>query len=220
MVELGEHCHTHVIPRLKKVIDGEDPGGVTEVTGWKGGGGFRYYRLAPSLLEQDKWGNWVVSKKYNKEMLAEALCKLEGFRYAPSPEVWWQHGQSSEADYVFVTTQTLTAERLHQIADEVGPDRTLLILCSARRGDADQWPNLTLKKIPSAVLKRCEWGKDDYSLNVANLGPAVAADMNGHDATDDVKVPPAGRRGRGKPAPIPDLDDLPLFQNVDAKDSK
>jgi adenine-specific DNA-methyltransferase len=47
MVELGEHCHTHIIPRLKKVIDGEDPGGVSEATGWQGGGGFRYYRLAP-----------------------------------------------------------------------------------------------------------------------------------------------------------------------------
>lgn len=50
MVELGEHCHTHIIPRLKKVIDGEDCGGVTEAVGWQGGGGFRYYRLAPSLL--------------------------------------------------------------------------------------------------------------------------------------------------------------------------
>jgi adenine-specific DNA-methyltransferase len=84
MVELGEHCHTHIIPRLKKVIDGEDPGGVTEATGWKGGGGFRYYRLAPSLLEKDKWGNWVINTEYNAAMLAEALCKLEGFTYAPS----------------------------------------------------------------------------------------------------------------------------------------
>ena len=79
MVELGEHCHTHIIPRLKKVIDGEDPGGVTEAVGWKGGGGFRYYRLAPSLLEKDKWGNWVINKEYNAAMLAEAVCKLEGF---------------------------------------------------------------------------------------------------------------------------------------------
>lgn len=47
MVELGEHCHTHIIPRMKKVIDGQDPGGITEAVGWKGGGGFRYYRLAP-----------------------------------------------------------------------------------------------------------------------------------------------------------------------------
>ncbi len=66
MVELGEHCHTHIIPRLKKVIDGEDPGGITEAVGWKGGGGFRYYRLAPSLLEKDKWGNWVINKELQR----------------------------------------------------------------------------------------------------------------------------------------------------------
>jgi len=79
MVEVGEHCHSHVIPRLKKVVDGKDPGGVTEATGWQGGGGFRYFRLAPSLLEKDRWGNWIISRQYNGAMLAEALCKLEGF---------------------------------------------------------------------------------------------------------------------------------------------
>jgi adenine-specific DNA-methyltransferase len=84
MIELGEHCHTHIIPRLKKVIDGEDPGGITEAAGWKGGGGFRYYKLAPSLLQKDKWDNWIINKEYNAEMLAEAVCKLEGFSYAPS----------------------------------------------------------------------------------------------------------------------------------------
>jgi adenine-specific DNA-methyltransferase len=45
MIELGEHCHTHIIPRLKKVIDGEDQGGITKAVNWKGDGGFRYYRL-------------------------------------------------------------------------------------------------------------------------------------------------------------------------------
>jgi len=87
MVELGEHCHTHIIPRLEKVIDGEDPGGITETVGWQGGGGFRYYRLAPSLLEQDRWGNWVINGEYNAAMLAGALCKLEGFTYAPGDAV-------------------------------------------------------------------------------------------------------------------------------------
>ena len=74
MVELGEHCHTHIIPRLTKVIDGEDLGGVTEATGWKGGGGFRYFRLAPSLLAKDAWGNWVISKEFNAATLAEAMA--------------------------------------------------------------------------------------------------------------------------------------------------
>ncbi|MEA9429025.1 site-specific DNA-methyltransferase [Aeromonas caviae] len=79
MVELGEHCHTHVVPRLQKVINGEDQGGITKAVNWQGGGGFHYLRLAPSLLKKDDWGNWVINKEYNAEMLAEAMCKHMGF---------------------------------------------------------------------------------------------------------------------------------------------
>ena len=49
MVELGEHLHTHIIPRLRKVIDGMDEGGISRPAGWKGGGGFRYFHLGPAL---------------------------------------------------------------------------------------------------------------------------------------------------------------------------
>ncbi len=168
MVELGEHCHTHIIPRLKKVIDGEDKGGITEAVSWKGGGGFRYYRIAPSLLEKDKWGNWVIHRDYNAAMLAEALCKLEGFSYAPSDAVYWQHGHSTERDFIYVTTTTLNHEQLQQLSDEVGSERSLLVLCPAFRGKGE-YPNLTVKKIPKQVLSRCEWGHDDYSLRVENL---------------------------------------------------
>ncbi len=171
MVELGEHCHTHIIPRLKKVIDGEDNGGITEAVGWKGGGGFRYCHLAPSLLEKDHWGNWVIHRDYNAAMLAQALCKLEGFTYAPSDTVYWQQGYSTERDFLYVTTATLSHEQLQQLADEVGPERSLLVLCPAFRGKGD-FPNLTVRKIPKQVLSRCEWGHDDYSLQVENLPKA------------------------------------------------
>jgi adenine-specific DNA-methyltransferase len=172
MVDLGEHCHTHIIPRLKKVIDGEDQGGISESVKWKGGGGFRYYRLAPSLLETDKWGNWVINKTYNASMLTEALCKLEGFTYAPSDSIYWQHGYSTEQDFIYVTTAQLNHEQLQQLSDEVGSDRNLLVLCTAFRAKADKYTNLTIKKIPKAVLTRCEWGHDDYSLQVENLPKA------------------------------------------------
>ncbi|MGJ5029107.1 site-specific DNA-methyltransferase [Bradyrhizobium sp. HKCCYLS2038] len=172
MVELGDHCHTHIIPRLKTVIDGEDQGGVTEATGWKGGGGFRYFKLAPSLLEKDKWGRDVISKVYNAEMLAEALCKIEGFTYAPSDNMYWQHGTSTERDFIYVTTQTLSPEHLDALSEEVGEGRTLLVLCAAFRGNLSAWPNLTVKKIPNYIRQRCEWGHDDYSLNVENLPKA------------------------------------------------
>lgn len=172
MIELGEHCHTHIIPRLKKVIDGEDKGGITEAVNWKGGGGFRYYHLAPSLLEKDKWDNWIINKTYNSAMLAEALCKIEGFTYAPSDTFYWQHGYSTERDFIYVTTQNLSHEQLSKLADEVGQERTLLVLCSAFRGKADIFPNLTIKKIPKQILARCEWGHDDYSLKIENLPKA------------------------------------------------
>ena len=171
-IELGEHCHTHCIPRLRKVIDGEDAGGITEAIGWKGGGGFRYYKLAPSLLTQDKWGQWVISKEYNAPMLAEAVCKHENFTYAPSDSVYWQQGRSTERDFIYTTTATLSHEQLQELSEEVGPDRTLLVVCSAFRGRKEGWANLTVKKIPSSVLTRCEWGHDDYSLKVENLPKA------------------------------------------------
>jgi adenine-specific DNA-methyltransferase len=169
MIELGEHCHTHIIPRLKKVIDGEDQGGISKAVNWKGGGGFRYYRLAPSLIEKDKWGREVINKQYNSAMLAEALCKLKGFTYAPSDTFYWQHGYSTERDFIYVTTQNLSHEQLSKLSDEVGQERSLLILCSAFRGKVDIFPNLTIKKIPKEILFLCEWGHDDYSLKTENM---------------------------------------------------
>jgi adenine-specific DNA-methyltransferase len=169
MVELGEHCETHIVPRLRKVIDGEDKGGITEAVKWGGGGGFRYYRLAPSLLEKDSWGNWVISKEYDAVKVAQAVCKLMGFTYQPDESRYWMQGRSSEADFIYVTTQSLTHEQLAALSEEVGDDRTLLVCCKAFHADADAFANLTIRKIPQSVLSKCEWGKDDYSLNVANL---------------------------------------------------
>jgi adenine-specific DNA-methyltransferase len=170
MAEFGEHCDTHVVPRLRQVIDGSDNGGITKVVGWGGGGGFRYYEIASSLLQKDRFGNWIISSQYNAAMLAEAMCKLEGFTYSPSETEYWMHGRSTERDFIYVTTQTLTREQLQKLSDEVGDNRSLLVCCSAFRvKDLTQFPNLTVKKIPKMVLNRCEWGRDDYSLEVRDL---------------------------------------------------
>jgi adenine-specific DNA-methyltransferase len=191
MIELGEHCHTHVIPRLQKVIDGEDKGGISEAVNWQGGGGFRYYKLAPSLLRQDAYGQWVINKEYNAEMLAQALCKLEGFTYAPSDAHYWMHGHSTEKDFIYVTTANLNHEQLQQLSDEVGTERSLLVLCTAFRGKGE-YPNLTVKKIPKQVLSRCEWGHDDYSLQIENLPKAPPS--------PPAPLPQAGEGRKSKPA--------------------
>ena len=173
VIEQGEHCHTHILPRLRKVVDGTDQGGISKAVGWKGGGGFRYCRLAPSLLEKDAWGNHVINRDYNPAMLAEAICKLEGFRYEPDETLYWLQGRSTERDFLYVTTQTLTHDQLTHLSDEVGPERSLLVCCSAWQGNAQALSNLTLKKIPNAVRERCEWGRDDYSLAIAALPEAL-----------------------------------------------
>ncbi|WP_340387416.1 site-specific DNA-methyltransferase [Paenibacillus sp. FSL E2-0151] len=169
MVELGEHCHTHIIPRMKRVIDGTDQGGITKEVNWQGGGGFRYYRLAPSLLEKDKFGNWIINKEYNAPMLAEAMCKHHGFTYEPDEAVYWKQGWSTETDYIYTTTQLMTRELATQIHDSLGEGETLLICCKAFNLNEVDFPNITFKKIPASILNRCEFGRDDYSLNVAQL---------------------------------------------------
>lgn len=193
MVELGDHCSTHIIPRLRRVIDGSDQGGISKAIDWNGGGGFRYYDLAPSLLEKDKWGREVISRDYDAAMLTQALCKLEGFTYAPSPDIWWKQGHSSESDFLYVTTQTLGPDELAALSDDVGEGRSLLVLCAAWRGNADHFTNLTLRKIPNHIRSKCEWGRDDYSLNVANLpmaefepGPPTPSQGGFFDGDDDI----------------------------------
>lgn len=220
LIELGDQCTELVHPRMVKVVDGADSGGVSDVADFQGGGGFRFCRLAPSLLSKDRWDNWVVSKDYQPVMLAEAVCKLEGFRYEPDPEVFWLHGRSTETDFIYVTTQNLSREQLQFISEQVGPERTLLICCSAFRAKRDDFANLTLKKIPQAVLSRCEWGRDDYSLNVAALPPAETVEdgveASGEESANGNRP---GRPKKGKPRKKPAaMQELPLFDGVTDQD--
>ncbi|WP_375637631.1 MULTISPECIES: site-specific DNA-methyltransferase [unclassified Bartonella] len=178
MIELGEHCHTHIIPRLKQVIDGTDQGGISKSVNWQGGGGFRYYRLAPSLLQKDPWGQWIISREYNAAMLSEAMCKHMGFTYAPDENHYWMQGYSTETDYIYVTTSAMTHEQLRIMSEEVGSHRTLLVCGTAFDTKSASFENLTLTKIPRAILEKCEWGRDDYSLNVANLEPVIVVKEN------------------------------------------
>lgn len=169
MVELGEHAKTHIVPRMQKVIDGTEKGGVTEVVNWQGGGGYRFFKLAPSLLQRDKWNNLVINKGYQPEMLAEAMCKHFNYTYAPSAEHYWMHGKATENAFIYVTTNSLTFDQLKALSDEVGEERSLLVCCMAYEAAGDSLMNLTVKKIPRVVLDRCEWGRDDYSLKIAVL---------------------------------------------------
>jgi adenine-specific DNA-methyltransferase len=169
-IELKNHCHTHCIPRFKQVISGKDQGGISENQNWKGGGGFKYYYLAPSLLKKDKYNNWVIEQSYNADMLAAAMAKHEGFRFQPDKDCYFKQGYSTEKDYIFTTTSFITVEYLDKIHEEMKEDESLLICCKAfQEGCDSRYNNVTLKKIPQMLLGRCEFGKEDYSLNIINI---------------------------------------------------
>jgi len=169
-IELGEHATTHCLPRLKAVVDGKDDGGITEVENWTGGGGFKFYTLAPSLIQKDKYGSEIINPAYNPNMLAAAMAKQEGFRYSPDENNYWKQGFSSEKDFIFTTTQFITVQMLDRLAEELKPGESLLVCCkSFAKGCTHRHGNITIKKIPQMLLGRCEFGKDDYSFNIVNL---------------------------------------------------
>lgn len=176
-IEIGNQAYTHCLPRLKRVVDGTDLSGITKSSSWLGGGGFKFFELASSLLIQDNFGNWVIGKEFNADMLAHAMAKQEGFIYNPSQSSYWKQGHSTENDYIYTTTQYMSMELLDSIHDAMQDNESLLIACKAFDSACkDRYNNITIKKIPQILLGRCEFGKDDYSLNITE--PAETEDLN------------------------------------------
>ena len=100
---------------------------------------------------------------------------------------------------LWITIDDNEAHYLKVMCDEVfdpNNPRSLLVCCGAYRGvtaaqAAERWPNLTIKKIPKMVKDRCEWGHDDYSLNVANL-PMAQKKVEALPSQDDLFGAAAG----------------------------
>lgn len=180
-IELGNHAYTHCVPRLKMVTDGTDQGGISKAQNWEGGSGFKFYELAPSLLKEDKFGNLVINKEYNADMLAAAMAKQEGYTYQPSQDVYWKQGFGSETDYIYTTTQFMTVEALAAIHETMAEDETLLICCTSFQRECKQaFNNISIKKIPQMLLGRCEFDKDDYSLHIISA-PEVESDEDAEE---------------------------------------
>ena len=166
-IELGDHCYTHCEPRLQKVVDGTDQGGISKAVNWQGGGGYKFYELAPSLLKKDQFDNWIIEPKYDAEMLAEAMAKHEGYKFSPDETNVYKQGKSTEKDFIFTTTQFISADLLNKIANQINEDESLLICATHfEEGIYNKFSNITIKKIPQILLDRCEFGKLEYNLNI------------------------------------------------------
>jgi len=160
MVELGEHAHTHCLPRLKKVVDGTDQGGISKAVNWQGGGGFKYYHLAESLLVRDTELStkdhpvFIINPRYDAKMLIRAICKVENFKYRNEGRL---HGISSEKRFLHVTTNLVTQEYLDSLAADIASDQSLLIYCTRSIRGLKLPANIEIKRIPRDLLAKCDF---------------------------------------------------------------
>lgn len=168
-IEMGDHAYTHCKVRLDKVVDGSDQGGISKSVNWQGGGGYKFYELAPSLINKDDFDEYVINKEYDADMLASAVALHEGFTYEPDSEIFWKQSKGNEASFLFVTTRHLNLAYLDSIKSTMEEGEYLIIACKSFETGLDKlYPNITIKKIPQMLLARCEFGKDNYNLNIVN----------------------------------------------------
>lgn len=168
-IEMGNQAYSHCKTRLDKIILGQDSGGITSEVGWTDGGGYSFYELAPTLINTDILGEPIINKNYSPEMLAAAVALHEGFKYWPNPNVFWKQSISTENSYLFVTTAHLSDLLVKEIEKQMSEDEFLLIACkSFDKSAANVSDKIKIKKIPQMLLGKCEFGKDDYSLNIVN----------------------------------------------------
>lgn len=154
-IELGEHCYTHCIPRLQKVIDGTDQGGISKTVGWKGGGGYHFYELAPSLLVKNgKLPIYQINPSYTFDMLCEAICKIEGFRYKPR-DVF--HGHSSEKRFIHITTEFINAGYIKSLSARLSEGQSLLVFGTKIQSGMVLPENIEVKRIPKDLLEKCDF---------------------------------------------------------------
>lgn len=168
-IEMGDHAYTHCKVRLDKVIDGSDQGGISKAVGWQGGGAYKFYELAPSLINKDDFDEFVINKEYDADMLASTVALHEGFTYEPDEHIFWKQSKGNESSYLFVTTRHLNAAYLDSIKSTMEDGEYLIIACKSFENGLDKlYPNITIKKIPQMLLSRCEFDKENYNLNIVN----------------------------------------------------
>ncbi len=166
-IEMGNQVYSHCKPRIDSIIDGLDKTGITNDVSWDKGGGYDFYELAPSLLNKDKYNNWVISDEYDADMLAEAMCLHHGFKYIKEQNSFYKQGYSTEKDFIYTTTNYVTIQYLDMLHECMGDDESLLICCKSFDEECiTKYNNITIEKIPQSILKKYEFGDVDYTLNI------------------------------------------------------
>ncbi len=183
-IEMGNHAYTHCKTRMDMIVAGTDHGGITKAVDWQGGGGYRFYELAPTLINEDAFGEYIINPEYDATMLAAGVALHEGFTYQPDSTLFWKQAVGNESSYLFVTTRHLTAAYLDSIKSTMEEGEYLIIACRSFDAGLDKvYDNIAIKRIPQMLLSRCEFGKTDYNLNIVH--PPVYDDDCGEGDCDE-----------------------------------
>lgn len=144
-IEIGEHAETLCLPRLTRVVKGEDQTGISKQVGWEGGGGFRYCVLGESLFQKDvDTGLVMINPNYNNGLLVAAVCNLEGF-ILHNDSVF--QGLRSNT-FAHITEEKVTQVYLDALLDQLPEDKALIIYC-LKRANGLQFPDrVQIKRIP------------------------------------------------------------------------
>ncbi len=147
-----ETIQNFALPRLTRVVNGADPGGITEAVGWAAGGGFRVLDVAPSMFDADAGmvflADWMTNGK-----LAEATAAQLGFEYEVSPPFVGRKGRTRLA-----VVDGVVNEAVVRILASALADRERVVVCGtgidteARPILRELRPGSTLRKIPAALL--------------------------------------------------------------------
>ena len=153
-IEMGEQAYTHCKVRLDNVIDGEQ-GGISKEVNWQGGGGYKFYELAePLLVKNPTLPIYQLNPSYTWDMVCEAICKIEGFTYAPTGEF---QGLSSENRFIHITEEFVNAKYVMSVMKSLGERQSLLIYCKKHQSDMVLPENVEVKKIPNDLLDKCDF---------------------------------------------------------------
>lgn len=161
MVEMGRQADELIVPRMQRVITGKDQTGISKDVNWKGGGGFKYYQLGESVInEQDM--NWALKA----EEMAEAV--FLHFQYRPTESGWLKKenmylGKHQSARYHFAISfasrevKTLTADLYEKIVAELEKEKfkhlTIFTNVAVSVSPESLDERVLVKKIPAAILR-------------------------------------------------------------------
>jgi adenine-specific DNA-methyltransferase len=168
----SENLDTFAVPRLSKVVEGSDPGGITQETEWLGGGGFRILDVAPSMFAADG-GVVVLADWATNGKLAEATAAQLGFEFESDPPFAGRKGRTRLA----VIDGLISADVVVLIAGALGEDERAVVCGTAVDPAAgkvlrEARAGSSVRKIPASIL-------DEYRQ--ARWTPRVVAEGAGSD---------------------------------------